>query len=276
MPLEAQPLTDADLAGWIRGDKSGCKGSESPQPIVYVSFGASFLAPDAAMPALAHAINVTKGQMRFLLRLRDQEAAALRGAFEKLGLSQSAFDGEGGGDGSLFIRERFPQNDVLGRPEVAAFVTQGGYLSVQEAAFHGVPVGGVGGLFCGFGGGSIGCAASCGLSLSIPLNHIHAQHASVSDGAQTTNCKQISTRPQIIGVPLTLGQGELVQHAADHGRGAVVRKEGLMRGDGRQLARALLDVVVNNRTGFKQQVMMSIGVRVGACRSRAASLANCC
>ncbi|WIA31098.1 hypothetical protein OEZ86_001125 [Tetradesmus obliquus] len=34
-------------------------------------------------------------------------------------------------------------NDLLGHPAVAAFVTQGGYLSMQEAAYHGVPVIGV-------------------------------------------------------------------------------------------------------------------------------------
>ncbi len=72
---------------------------------------------------------------------------------------------------------------------------QGGYLSMQEAGYHGVPV---------------------------------------------------------VGIPLTLGQGELVQHAADHGRGLLVPKEGLMSGDGRQLADALLEVVSNS--SYKRQV----------------------
>jgi hypothetical protein len=59
---------------------------------------------------------------------------------------------------------------------------------------------------------------------------------------------------QIIGVPLTLGQGELVQFAADHGRGAVVPKDRLMAGDGAPLADALRRVVVDSRDEFRRQV----------------------
>jgi hypothetical protein len=55
-------------------------------------------------------------------------------------------------------------------------------------------------------------------------------------------------------VPLTLGQGELVQHAADHGRGLVVRKEDIMAGGGAALAAALRVVAVANGSEFKRQV----------------------
>jgi len=72
---------------------------------------------------------------------------------------------------------------------------------------------------------------------------------------QTKPLNQNHTRRlQIIAVPFTLGQGELAQHAADHGRGVVVRKEALLRGDEGPLTRALMDVVVNNSSGFRRQV----------------------
>jgi hypothetical protein len=44
---------------------------------------------------------------------------------------------------NVFLSEWLPQNDLLGHPQVRAFVTQGGYLSMAEAAYHGVPVLGV-------------------------------------------------------------------------------------------------------------------------------------
>eukprot|EP00775_Hariotina_reticulata_P009159 gene9159-9325_t len=124
--------------------------------------------------------------MRFLLRLREPEQAAFDSSMQQLGLVLQPHE--------LLILPRFPQNDLLGHPAVAAFVTQGGYLSMQEAGYHGVPV---------------------------------------------------------VGIPLTLGQGELVQHAEDHGRGILVPKESVMAGDGRRLAEALIAVVTNS--SFKQQ-----------------------
>ena len=68
----------------------------------------------------------------------------------------------------------------------------------------------------------------------------------------------------VIGVPLTLGQGELSQHAQDHGRGLVVPKEGLMAGDPSRLIKALTAVVTNG--SFKEQVR---ALRT-ACGTRAA------
>uniref|UniRef100_A0A383VRS4 UDP-glycosyltransferases domain-containing protein n=1 Tax=Tetradesmus obliquus TaxID=3088 RepID=A0A383VRS4_TETOB len=104
-------------------------------PVVFISFGASFLAPQAAMPALAAALAATRGSMRFLLRLRHSEQQQLQEALEELGVVVSADE--------LLVLPAVPQNDLLGHPAVAAFVTQGGYLSMQEAAYHGVPVIGV-------------------------------------------------------------------------------------------------------------------------------------
>lgn len=41
---------------------------------------------------------------------------------------------------NVWMSDWLPQNDLLGHPSVRVFVTQGGYLSMGEAAYHGVPV----------------------------------------------------------------------------------------------------------------------------------------
>lgn len=196
MPQPPAELPD-DIKSWLETGSTGddadalffqtAAALAAVLPVVYVSFGASFLAPPEIMPALAHAIASNRGHMRFLLRMRDPEQHMLQAALHKAGVNMAPHE--------LLLRPQYPQNDVLGHPAVAAFVTQGGYLSMQESAYHGVPV---------------------------------------------------------VGIPLTLGQGELVQHAEDHGWGKVVPKEGLMAGDGRRLALAMMEVVTNG--SFKQQV----------------------
>jgi len=133
MPRPPSPLPQ-DLQSWLQDGPDARPDATQRLPVVFISFGASFVAPEAALPALAHAIASTRAHMRFAVRLREREAAALRGALEKQGAVLS--------EAELLVRERFPQNDLLGQPGVAAFVTQAGYLSVQEAAWHGVPVGG--------------------------------------------------------------------------------------------------------------------------------------
>jgi glucuronosyltransferase len=85
--------------------------------------------------------------------------------------------------------EALPQNDVLGHPSLAAFVTQGGYLSMAEAAYHGVPV---------------------------------------------------------VGVPLIIGEGDIVSAAVDQGRALLVSKSSLLRGDPGPLVAALQAVVSNS------------------------------
>ncbi|GBF89728.1 2-hydroxyacylsphingosine 1-beta-galactosyltransferase [Raphidocelis subcapitata] len=206
MPRPAAPLPE-DLRAWLEGggdgaaseaaSGAGARGEKGrpakPLPVVYVSFGASFLAPDSVMRPLAAAISALAGRARFLVRAREQEAAALLAALDASPGGRPAAAG-------LLVVPRVPQNDVLGHPSVAAFVTQGGYLSVQEAAYHGVP---------------------------------------------------------IVGVPLTLGQGELVQHAADHGRGAVVRKEALAAGDAAPLIAALEEVVVLRPEAYRRQAAIT-------------------
>jgi UDP:flavonoid glycosyltransferase YjiC (YdhE family) len=173
-----------DIRIWLEGTDGS---SDALLPTVYISFGSSFLAPDEFMPAVAQAVNATVKHMRFLLRLRTQEQEAWETVLQRLSISVSPNE--------VFIRESYPQNDLLGHPSVTAFVTQGGYLSIQEAGYHAVPV---------------------------------------------------------VAVPFTLGQTELAQHAQDHGRGVVVHKEGLMKGDPKPLTAALMEVVT--KASYKEQV----------------------
>ncbi|CAG7716695.1 unnamed protein product, partial [Allacma fusca] len=41
---------------------------------------------------------------------------------------------------NVLAKKWFPQNDILGHTKCKGFVTQGGQMSVQQAAFHGVPM----------------------------------------------------------------------------------------------------------------------------------------
>jgi hypothetical protein len=70
----------------------------------------------------------------------------------------------------------------------------------------------------------------------------------------------------IVGVPLTLGQGELVQRAQDEGRGLVVPKGALMSGEVGRLAAAVLQVAPWN-SSFHGKVRGRWGQGdVGRCR----------
>jgi hypothetical protein len=123
MPKPAAELP-ANMLAWLEGRPTADDDAAAAAlPVVFISFGASFLAPKAAMPALAAAIAANRGSMRFLLRMRESEQQQLSDAFEKLGVQLSA--------GELLVLPHVPQNDLLGHPAVAAFVTQGGYLSMQ-------------------------------------------------------------------------------------------------------------------------------------------------
>ncbi|CAG7729137.1 unnamed protein product [Allacma fusca] len=41
---------------------------------------------------------------------------------------------------NILAKKWFPQNEILAHPKCKGFITQGGQLSVQQAAFHGVPM----------------------------------------------------------------------------------------------------------------------------------------
>lgn len=122
MPREPQPLPD-DIQGWLDASRD--------KPVTYLSFGASFTAPEAAVPAVASATAAALSHMRFILSMKQPEQQLLKAAWQRLGVQPSE---------EVLLREWLPQNDLLGCGRIAVFVTQGGYLSMQEAAYHSVPV----------------------------------------------------------------------------------------------------------------------------------------
>lgn len=148
MPRQAADLP-APLAAWLAGSEAGSDSytssssggdSSSLLPVVLISFGSSFVAPDAALPALAEALLATADVARFLVRARSSESEGLTAALAAAEASRTAADdadaaASGSGPppppGWLRLEEWLPQNDILSHPSVTAFVTQGGYLSMQ-------------------------------------------------------------------------------------------------------------------------------------------------
>ncbi|WIA31125.1 hypothetical protein OEZ86_001146 [Tetradesmus obliquus] len=116
LPEPAAPLP-ASLAAWV--EQSGPLGT------VFVSFGGTLEAPLAASRTLVRVMQ-SMPDVRFVWKLRREQQADI--ASEIASLS------------NVRVSEWVPQNDLLGHPKVRAFVTQGGYLSMAEAAFHAVPV----------------------------------------------------------------------------------------------------------------------------------------
>jgi UDP:flavonoid glycosyltransferase YjiC (YdhE family) len=119
MPQPAQQLPPA-LGHFV--DAAG------PRGVVLISFGGTLQPPLAASRTLAAAMRGLP-DVAFVWKLARADQAAL--AAEGTPLADLA---------NVFVDEWLPQNDLLGHSRVRAFVTQGGYLSMSEAAYHGVPV----------------------------------------------------------------------------------------------------------------------------------------
>ena len=106
-----------DLEAWLQGSID--------LGVVYISFGGTLQAPFKASRTILSAIQ-SLPQVRFIWKLTSTERNKL--ATELAPLT------------NLMVREWVPQNDLLGHPKLRAFVTQGGYLSIAESAYHGVPI----------------------------------------------------------------------------------------------------------------------------------------
>jgi UDP:flavonoid glycosyltransferase YjiC (YdhE family) len=118
LPEPARQLP-ADLEQFVAA--SGESGT------VLVSFGGTLQAPLAASKALVKAMAALQ-PVRFVWKLSKGHQEELAAATDVKHLP------------NVYMSDWLPQNDLLGHPNVRAFVTQGGYLSMGEAAYHGVPV----------------------------------------------------------------------------------------------------------------------------------------
>jgi UDP:flavonoid glycosyltransferase YjiC (YdhE family) len=118
LPEPAQALPE-DLEAFLSA--SGSSGA------VLVSFGGTLQAPLAASKALVSAMSALQ-PIRFVWKVSKTDQEALAAATNVTQLF------------NVFLSDWLPQNDLLGHPQVRVFVTQGGYLSMGEAAYHGVPI----------------------------------------------------------------------------------------------------------------------------------------
>jgi hypothetical protein len=119
LPSDAKPLPQ-EFAAWMEG--------AGPLGVVLISFGGTLQAPTIASQTVLAAI---KGlpEVRFVWKLTAEERQVLDGELSRVP--------------NVLVRDWVPQNDLLGHPNMRGFVTQGGYLSIAEAAYQGVPIIGI-------------------------------------------------------------------------------------------------------------------------------------
>jgi hypothetical protein len=128
LPGPARPLPP-DLQRWIDEHCGGDGGDGSAaRGLVLVAFGTQATLSETAAQKMARAMSELSDEFCFVWKIDPATAGELLGAIG------------GGGSDRILAVPWVPQNDVLGHPRTAAFVSHAGYGSLYEAAYHGVPV----------------------------------------------------------------------------------------------------------------------------------------
>jgi len=179
-----------------------------PLGVVLVSFGGTLQAPLSTSRMLIRVIQALP-DVQFVWKLTKGDQAAL------------AADGSLGHLSNAFISNWLPQNDLLGHPKVRAFLTQGGYLSIAEAAYHGVPVLGL--PFIPGQGELIRFAADHGRAIHLPADTltkgktaavVHALSELLGDGSYHKTAQVVSRRLQAVQRPYKEAAADWVEYAA--------------------------------------------------------------
>lgn len=203
LPEPAKPLP-AHLQQWL--DSAGPKGA------VFVSFGGTLEAPPSAVQTLAKVMQEMP-DVRFVLKLRQDAQAAAKDDLANLT--------------NVLVSDWVPQNDLLAHPNIRLFVSQGGYLSVAEAAYHAVPM--LGMPFIPGQGELIAFAAGRGWATLLPGNTLAAGRAAVfknavinmlSTDSYAKAAAVTSQRLRAISRPYSEQAADWVEYAAalkDHG-----------------------------------------------------------
>jgi hypothetical protein len=175
---------------------------------VLVSFGGTLQAPLAASKALVSAMSALQ-PVRFVWKVSQTNQDALAAATNVTQLP------------NVFLSDWLPQNDLLGHPKVRAFVTQGGYLSMGEAAYHGVPILGL--PFIPGQAELIRFAFDQGRALYVPTNGleqgnvaptVQALQQLLQDSSYTAAAQVVSRRLKAVQRPYKEQAADWVEYAA--------------------------------------------------------------
>ena len=119
LPEPPKPLIDGELANFV---STKCDG----KGIIPIVFGTQASLSMGQVDKISQAL--TRLSDRFCILWHLPPRRMPRPDLQNLG------------EHILPIDQWFPQNDVLGHPQTKVFLTHGGYGSLYEAAYHGVPI----------------------------------------------------------------------------------------------------------------------------------------